>query len=179
MIKKEIQLKNPKDRWLIFGLNGYLSDNFREKNLTEYKIYLAKKFEFFNKKIALGREIFPIFLENSQEKDNFCNFPFVSEQEYMEIFQLKCTLIFHMISALGNCKKFLIANTMFFLKDHLVNTDLFIKKIKSTLGLKTMKYFYKQFIQSTGVPKISLKYNYSRKENKLSFNINQVYIIIF
>ena len=77
-----------------------------------------------------------------------------------------------MISSIANCKKTL-AKILFQRKEESYSTDKFVKKIKTSFGVKKIKYFVKQFIQSTGVPNLNLSYNYSRKENKLYFTVDQ------
>ncbi len=150
------------DKWILYGFNGFLADQFRGANENEQKIYLAEVFESFNKIVKEGKEIFPISCENQTRR--------LSDHEFDEIVRLKSRLVFHMITSIANCKK-QIAKTLF--SKQIVNTDYFLKTVKINFGIKKLKYFVKQFVKSTGIPSLEVSYNYSRKEKKIYFTFNQ------
>ena len=150
------------DKWILYGFNGFLSDQFRGTNENEQKIYLAGVFESFTKMLREGKEVFPISCENQARS--------LSDHEFDEIVRLKSRLVFHMITSIANCKK-QIAKTLF--SKQSINTEYFLKTIKINFGIKKLKYFVKQFVKSTGIPSLDVSYNYSRKEKKIFFTFNQ------
>lgn len=150
------------DKWILFGFNSFLADQFRATNENEQKIYIAELFALFNKFVKEGKEIFPISCEN-----NTRNF---ADHESDEIIRLKSRLIFHMITSLANCKK-QIAKILF--SKQFINTEYFLKTIKINFGIKKIKYFVKQFIKSTGIPEIEVSYRYARKEKKIYLSFSQ------
>ena len=150
------------DKWILFGFHGFLADQFRGTNENEQKIYLSNVFSSFSRLVAQGKEVFPI----SCDPQSRC----FSDHELDEAVRLKSRLVFHMITSIANCKK-QIAKTLFAKQN--INTDYFLKTIKINFGIKKLKYFVKQFVKSTGIPKLEVSYSYSRKEKKIYFTFLQ------
>lgn len=159
----EIKLQSDlQDKWILYGFNGFLSDQFRGTNENEQRIYLAEVFNSFNKAVSKGLEVFPISCDQQTRS--------LSDHEFDELVRLKSRLVFHMITSISNCKK-QIAKILF--SKQSLNTEYFLKTIKINFGIKKLKYFVKQFVKSTGIPFLEVSYNYSRKEKKIFFTFNQ------
>lgn len=150
------------DKWILFGFNSFLADQFRGNNENEQRIYLKELFDTFNKYVREGKEVFPVSCDNNSRS--------FADHESDDIIRLKSRLIFHMITSLANCKK-QIAKILF--SKQFIKTEFFLKTIKINFGIKKIKYFVKQFIKSTGLPKIEVFHRYSRKEKKIYLTLSQ------
>jgi len=89
-----------------------------------------------------------------------------------EAYILKCSIVFHMLTAIINFDNTKRLIKMLVEPDKILDNESVFKMIKQNFGIKKLKYFKNQFIKKTGCPHFTCEYNYSRKENKIDVKLS-------
>lgn len=172
----------PDDMWIRVGLVGYISDMWSTwRRRVDGAWILHQKFRRFYKLVENGMELSPLSPVNYPIQEFAC---------YDPCFLVKSELVFHLLNShlelhlLELIKQILSASPSPENQGspsegashdfgELMSTQKLYRHIKFAFGIKNLRFFFRHFINRTGVSRFSIQYEHQTRENKLDLLIKQ------